>query len=339
MSDYWKIETKGDPLGAVQHFMQAVWEQAHLDRLLTSDNGSPGAHLIDDPLALGQVNPFRPLMRENLARHVPGALNHHPEEKVGVLLRPCEMRALVEMHKRDPIARERLVSVCFDCLGTYPQDEYEWRAARIESQERLSSEPLRFARQGGILAYRYRAACQTCASPGSESADLNIHVLGLPVREQILVHTGNHGSASVVDLADLTNGPAEEELVAQHTHILARQAEIHHQTMERVMKTLGDLLPRDSEQLVRQFESCGDCQRCMAACPICTAEFPRRGPEGRYPIQAIQRWLISCAGCGMCEQVCTSNLPLGVIFGTIRERLKAEYEYMPGGDWAEQLPL
>ena len=88
-------------------------------------------------------------------------------------------------------------------------------------------------------------------------------MLGLPVREQILVHTGNHGSASVVDLAGLTNGPAEEELVAQHTHILARQAEIHHQTMDRVMKTLGDLIPGDSEQLLRPVASGGILARSL----------------------------------------------------------------------------
>jgi len=32
----------------------------------------------------------------------------------------------------------------------------------------------------------------------------------------------------------------------------------------------------------------------------------------------------------MCEQACSSNLPLGVIFGAIRERLREEFDYLPG---------
>jgi len=41
----------------------------------------------------------------------------------------------------------------------------------------------------------------------------------------------------------------------------------------------------------------------------------------------------------MCEQACTSNLPLGVIFGSIREKLDEELGYIPGRLWTETLPL
>ncbi len=345
MNTYWKIDTHGDPIGAVQVFVQAVWAQTGLDGLLTSTNGGYEPHLLDNPEAVAHVNPFRPLMTENLAQSAPGMLHDSPERRLGVMLRPCEMRALIEISKRQPIPRERLVTICLDCLGTYPTEEYEWRVGRKGSPENLANDALKFARQGGILAYRYRTACQICADPGAHSADLNIHVLGLPVRQEILIQASNpeNGESpklvSVIDLAALTNGPASAELIQQHQNVLAKQAERHHQTMERVMQVLEDLLPRNVEEMAVQLESCGDCQKCMSVCPICSVDFPSKNSSGHYDRQSIRRWLVSCAGCGMCEQACISNLPLGVIFGSIREKLDEELNYTPGRLWTEALPL
>ena len=92
-------------------------------------------------------------------------LEAHPDARFGVLLRPCEMRALIEMVKHKPLEVDRLVTVCVDCLGTLPVDEYQWRAERKGTGDSLTHEALQFAKQGGIVPYRYRAACQICFSP------------------------------------------------------------------------------------------------------------------------------------------------------------------------------
>jgi Fe-S oxidoreductase len=108
--------------------------------------------------------------------------------------------------------------------------------------------------------------------------------------------------------------------------------------MARVSESLGELVPRDFNALLAQFEKCGECQRCMSVCPICSVDFPQREEDGSYPPQAIMRWLVSCAGCGMCEQACAYHLPLSAIFGNIREKLREELGYT-AGDWNSTLPL
>ncbi len=321
MQDYWKIETRGEPIGAVQDFVRRIWDQTGLDGLIASSNGENRPRLLIDSEQLLEVNPFRPLMMENCARSIPSELAKHPQGRLGVLLRPCEMRALIEVSKRKAVELDRLVTICIDCLGTFPADEYAWRSQKIGASERLADDAIKFARQGGILAYRYRPACQICASPGAQSADINIHILGLPVRQLILVHTGGNRLPETLDMAVLADGLADAEPIQQHEHTLARQTERHHQTMERVIRALEDLLPKNVDTLIDQLENCGSCQRCMAVCPVCSAEFPRKNAEGHYPHQAIERWLVSCSGCGMCEQACGANLPLSVIFGSIREKL------------------
>lgn len=343
MSTIWKINTYGDPLNTIRLFLQTIWAQANLQGMLTPVNGSKKIsarpQLLDDPESLKLTNPFRPLMTINSARLIPEIIHNHPQSHLGAVLRPCEMRALVEMVKHDSFKLDGFLTICLDCLGTYPSEEYQWRASRKESEGELTQETLQFARQGGVLSYRYRAACQTCISPQAQQADINIHVLGLPVRQVILIETHNMDIAGRLSLSRITDGEAEDKLIEQHQHIVSKIQERHHNTMERIKNGLGDLLPNNIQDIVNHLESCGKCQRCMNVCPICSVHFPVRDKMGHYQEDQIARWLISCSGCGMCEQACDSHLPLSIIFGHIHAKLAEEYGYKAGESFEEALPI
>ena len=193
MSLYWKINTHGDPLGAVRKLLSDIWDQLNLDSMLVSINGSADKtitpQLINNPEKLILVNPFNPIMTSNSAKLIPGLMNDNSDKHIGALLRPCESRALSKMIEFDSLPQGNLISICSDCLGTYPVKDYKWRSDRKGSSADLTRESLKFARQGSILPYRYRSACQLCNSPEADQADININVLGLPIRQYILVHS------------------------------------------------------------------------------------------------------------------------------------------------------
>jgi formate dehydrogenase subunit beta len=337
------IQTHGDPLGALQSFLRKVWEQAGLDALLIatgSDRPSSGnARLIEKPELIGEVNPFSPLMTENLAREIPRLIREQPGKRLGVLLRPCELRALVEVAKHTPVKLENLLTIGIDCLGTLSLEDYEWRAEQMETADGLSDEALQFARQGGILDYRHRIACQMCAMPGAQIADLNINFLGLPVSQQILVQACDTKIAERLHLEQITSGEAGSQVIQMHERALAQLNERRQRTLERAAKNLAEDQPHNIEALIAQLEQCGECQDCMVVCPICSAEFPERDAQGHFTSQAMVRWLVSCAGCGMCEQACSSQLPLATIFSLIRKQLEEELRYSPGTDWDTPLPV
>jgi formate dehydrogenase subunit beta len=342
MQTQWTINTYGDPLGAVRSFVHTIWSQSNLEGLLVPINGNPGAktkpRLIDNPSRLDEINPFKPLMTENAAGLVPGLRRDHPDAHLGALLRPCEMRSLIETVKHDGFDLEGFTTISVDCLGTFPADEYEWRAARKEASGGLAQETIQFARQGGIVAYRYRSACQMCVSPEAKEADLNINVLGLPVRQQLLVKARDADTARRFQLEALTDGVADRKMVNQHERVLARMTERLHRTMQRVTQGLGDLLPQNIEAVIEQIESCGPCQKCMQVCPVCAVDFPQRGWDGHYRREDVKRWLVSCSGCGICEQDCEKHLPQTTIFLHIREILSQELGYIPGRSLDESLP-
>jgi formate dehydrogenase subunit beta len=327
MNSYWKVCTHGDPIGTIQTIIQKVWEQQRLDGMLVFSNGMSAAHLIENNDELRDLNPFRPLMRENLAGRILPNLESHPDYHLGALLRPCEMRTYLEIASSTRIPKERLTTICVDCLGTFPEEEYQWRVSRKTSHDQLANEALQFARQEGILGYRYRAACQICTSPGAKSADVNIHVLGLPIRKYVLVKSTDNEADQQLNMDQITDGSAEDELIQQFEQMLAKQVDDHRQTTGRVIQALGDLLPRDLDAVVAELESCQNCQRCMEICPLCDRDFPYRDANGHYPTRSIHRWLVSCTGCGVCEQECKRNLPLSVIYRSIKEKLVTERDY------------
>ncbi|MGD8406203.1 MAG: 4Fe-4S dicluster domain-containing protein [Anaerolineales bacterium] len=316
MNTNWMIGTHGDPLGALQKFIKTLWEQTDLDVIVVAPNGH--GFLLESPDELEHMNPFRPLMKLNTARLVVDTAKKRPGKRVGAMLRPCEMRALNEMAARGALRRDDVLAVCTDCLGTFPADEFEWRTER--SEKGLTKDTLQFAPQGGISAYRYRPACQMCAEPGATDGDVNVGVFGLPVRQFVLVNAHKEG----LTLESMTNGLADDELVSKREHTLGKISERHVRTRERVLKSLDENLPADVQELLLQFESCDECQACMNVCPICTVDQPRKDDTGKLVREDVVSWLLSCAGCGMCEQACPQYQPLSAVFSHIREQVEAE---------------
>jgi formate dehydrogenase subunit beta len=326
MEHNWMIETKGDPLRSLHSFIADVWQAAGLDFLYlplkTDEAPYLQASLIDTPVQLAEFNPFTPVMSENLAKGLPAVLAAHPGARIGVFLRPCEMRALQNMADIGPVDLERLVTFCADCLGTFPLAEYEWRARRKGSRRELTEEAIQFSRQGGLVPYRYRSACQSCESPMADRADVNIGVLGLPIRKHITVMLTN-GLGESVDFETITGGAAPAAVVRQRDEIVNKMVHRSRVFRQRVSQALDDVLPADIGELVEHFYQCGACTDCIDNCPICEMNAPRKGADGRYQPEDLASWVLSCVGCGMCEQACEQHTALHLIFARVGEALDA----------------
>lgn len=335
METTWAINTFGDPLGSVVQLVDGVWRETGLEGMLVSTDmldkhigDKPVAEdcVLDQPAQLQKINPFRPAMHVNAATYVPGILREKPAGRYGVVLRPCEMRTLDQLEKLDPFPREHLVTICVDCLGTFPAGDLEWRTERRGSADGLASDTLKFARQGGISVDRYRPACQICRSSGAEDADVNIWVIGLPARQVIMVNIPQRELAGQFHFANSALVEADNELIKMRQRVLDRVTTRNQHSRDRFIQELIDSLPATIEAIAEQLENCGECRECLEACPICSARRLDRGPDGRYNRREIAQWLAACAGCGMCEQACMKNLPLSAVFGVIHERMHAHHK-------------
>ncbi len=333
MNTQWMIKTQGDPLGTVREFTKAVWEAFDLDRMVVPTNGhakDTGPHLIDDPDGLDNLNPFAPLMPINAAKLIPDLLKGDSPPQAGAMLRPCEMRTLIEMTKQNGFDTGNLLTMSVDCLGTLPMEEYQWRVERKGSPKGLTQEALQFSRQGGIVRYRYRSACQVCISPQATMADINIGILGLPVRQYALITIQGQPLAEALNLSAMAEDEIDAEMLEGHQRVTSRLVQRSENTRERIANGMAELLPENVAALIDQLESCGDCSTCLDVCPLCDIHYPQRAEDGSFRESEVMRWLISCSGCGICEQSCPQHLPLTIIFNHVQAQLAEEFAYEAG---------
>jgi len=330
MPTEWVLYTEGDAVHAVQAFLGRLWIQAHLQAMFVPLRPAGvwelERSLVDDPARLAEVDPFAPVMARNTGCQVAELAAADPQRRLAAVLRPCEVRALEAVSARRGPMPDNLLTVGVDCLCTFAPDEYQRRARELGGPDELTNEALLFARQGGIAPYRYRAACQMCAQPIPEGADLTIGLLGLSAGQVMLVSAREARTADRLGLAGITDGEAPPASVARREQLRATLADRRARVRARTERALADV-PLTVEALAEHLLACAPCADCLEACPVYNDELSD-------PKHDLRAWLEHCAGCGMCEQACPRGIPLAAIIGHIQRQLA---ESRHGGAAAETL--
>jgi formate dehydrogenase (coenzyme F420) beta subunit len=63
------------------------------------------------------------------------------------------------------------------------------------------------------------------------------------------------------------------------------------------------------------------------------------GDATSFHLTRLMHVSISCVGCGLCTSACPAGLPVDAIFQSVARRTQALFNYVPGRDPAEPLPL
>jgi formate dehydrogenase subunit beta len=319
MKTTWVLNTDNDPLGAARQFLRSLWTIAGLEGMVLPRYQADGASLVPALIAspddLSQADPFAPLVAVNAAGLAPAIAEQHPGARLGIVLRSCEARAFHLLVEQSHESMRSWLVIGVDCLASFPVVDFEWRVHKAGAVEDLTREALRFARNGGIAPYRYRHACQMCVSPAAQSADLNIELIGLPVKQAALVTARDEDLSRELHLEALTSGMAPPSLTAQRDRVLVRLVQRRQRTLEHMTIVLSAEAPGDLASLLRHISACAPCRSCLQACPLYPGDFDVE------PTRAAQRWIQGCVACGMCEEACPRHLPLTAIISRINRHM------------------
>ncbi len=354
-----------DVLAALREFLRQLLEKKIVDALMVPlelPSGDAIAQtLIKDPDKLQNANPLAPVMMVNSAKLVSNLTRRGNREKVGAVLKSCELRALIELVKLQQATLDNVVTIGIDCLGTYEVPEYAQLSRELDDGAGPSAEQLQAAKEGAVVprdGYEFRAACQICEYPIPTNVDINIALIGVDTGTTIMLEMDPEIGKEVVEKLELQEGdaPSREEAV---TRLVAAREKKRDEAFAQFHDAVSDV-----SSLVAQFATCITCHNCSAACPICyckecifeTDTF--RHPSDRYLLWAerkgatrmpsdtilyqltrMNHMVSSCVGCGMCESACPSNLPLALIFRTVGEKVQALFDYLPGKSLEEELPV
>ena len=359
------IENNNIP-AALRGFLRRLIESGIVEALLVPHQTGDGTvlpALVTDPARLDaeRADPLMPVMPINNARAVSAITGRYKPAKMGVVLRPCEIRALIELVKLQQASLDNVTIIGIDCPGTYELNKF-LNAGHGENSAANLAEYLTAAKEGReplIEGLELRQACQMCVHPVPENVDVHIHLFGVDVTHGLPVTMDDEIAIALNITESGAGGPFGKSI----GEVVARLMAARQKVRERA---LGDIHQRMNANggIASLFTSCIRCHNCMTACPICycktclfkTAAFDHEpsyylnaarrkgatrllGDTLLFHLTRLNHMSTSCVSCGICSSACPSDIPVGIIFSAIGEQVQGEFEYVPGRDVSEPLPL
>lgn len=294
--------------------------------------------------------PLFPFMPTNAGKAVSRVTMEGPPSKpLAVVLRPCELRAFVELVKLEQAHRENPYIIGVECGGVYPLIKM------MREKGELVLEPYFDALKKGEIPPDVRPVCQGCDLFQPMGADVVVSLVGREKPQ--LAFVTEEGLALAKELGlELTEGdvftPVSQEL-------LKKRAKKKAQLIESIKTEVKGV-----EGLIKVFGKCIGCHCCSHVCPICyckdcffesaTLDYEplsyseRVEKKGtiRMPMDTMLFHLgrmthmaTSCVACGMCEDACPTGIPVSQVFKAVGSDLQELFEYIPGRSLQEELPL
>jgi len=301
---------------------------------------------------LESAEPFPPVMTTQGAR----ALSYLTKKgtawkKTAVVLRPCELRATIELAKIKQVDLNNLVLISFDCPGAYPLEKY------FNEDQKELDEIFGACLSKQVELEGARAVCSICHRFTGRGADIEIGLMGEEAKGFWLIP----GSGNGEELLEGVSGSKPDNLEAREKKI----AEATIQREEKRNNTLDSFRETvmGPENLMNTLSSCINCHNCSRVCPICFCrecyfDSKALSSEADNMLQRAQRkhglrlppdlllfhlgrmthMSISCVSCGACEDACPANVPVSMLFSLAGRNTQAVFEYEPGRSIEEPVP-
>ena len=308
--------------------------------------------LIQDESLLKDARPICPVMPVQGAKALSSLTRlGKGKKKIAAVIRPCEIRATVELLKLEQVDLDNICLITTDCPGALPLADW---VEDPKKAEEVFSEVLK-----GGASESLRPVCQVCdkfSATGSE--DLHIGTLGTNSDSMLLIPNSPKGKA----ILDCLGASAEGD-ISQWQGTVKRLTEGRRGKREQAQKEFG-VSVNGLDNLLDTFSKCINCHNCMRVCPICYCQqcffdsgnmrfafedyLKRAEATGglRLPPETllfhIGRMLhmsLSCVSCGACEDACPTSIPVAQIFSLVADRNQKTFEYVPGRSMDEPLPL
>jgi formate dehydrogenase subunit beta len=346
----------------MRELLRALLESGMVSAVLSlgrtgGGQGGVAYSLFTDPEAFGPdgdalpLHPFMPANAGGLLSRM--TLKGPLTEPIAAVVKPCELRALVEVVKLNQANTDNMLIISSTCSGVYPFD-----VAIDGGLDKRLPQYWQKAEQGE-LDEDVREACRSCLHFVPGLADITFALLGeanLDAECTLYLNT-EKAAALVASLEGFQGTPVSGDL---GTSSIQRSRSQREAFREEIFTQVEVGL----KGLVNTFGRCVNCHACKTVCPICYCQLCyfdspacerlpsfyedelRKKGGLRVPSDTVFFHLgrmahmsASCVSCGMCTDVCPADIPVSRIFSKVGASIQGVFDYVPGRDLAEQVPV
>jgi len=275
-----------------------------------------------------------------LHKSVAGAMN----EKVGLIARPCDTRALIELAKIRQVNLDNLFIIGIEDRGMLPKAGREMRKIKDVDptkivKEKVGDKGLIVKMDDGStkeLKLTVAENCLRCFRKIPVVADLTVSDLGIPVdSEEIILKVYSDKGNDILEKSGISKKSLPADIKKTHEDTYNQIIE---KAKEKRAKDLEEWDKLSQEEKIAELLKCTMCNTCIRGCPVCYCvdcilQKKRKAKtidKVTYQLTRIAHDADRCVECGNCDNNCPQNLPLSLYFQSLNESFKEKFGYEAG---------
>ncbi len=365
MTDTAKLEVKErDVAGAIRDLMKRLLALDEIRAVLVPQHlpmkRMVMPTLVNDPERLEGVDPLAPAFPMNAAKLLSRLTRKASGARLAAIMRPCEIRAFVELVKLKQANADEVVLIGVDCLGAFRNNDYvEFAANDPQGATRRFLENMLNAEDPAALGYDLASACKACEFPRSTQADLQIGILGVEASDHVVIEAHSKPGTDLLDRLQFERIEAPPSRKKDIEALIAERSAYRDAMFAKTAAAIATI-----DKAADYFATCVNCYNCRVACPVCYCKecvfvtdvfdheplrylqwAERKGlikmPTDTlfYHLTRLTHMSTACVGCGQCSNACPNDIPVMEVFRTVARHTQSSFEYEAGRDLDEAPPL
>jgi formate dehydrogenase (coenzyme F420) beta subunit len=350
------LKTDGRLSSSVAGFLKKLLMDKIADAVLaaapTPYSLLPMPTLFTDPDLIEKADPLAPAAPFNTARQAVSVLKHETGKRIALVLRPCEIRALIELTKLKQCVMGNTLIIGVECLGRMENAVYlEASSYNAGLTQAFYDDP--------DLQKQICSSCAICTRFQPVPADISLCVIGMSANEAIGLSAETGAGLAVLKQLGFETSDAPEGRKDAAGHLLEKRKNAKSTAVEATKNKTDSI-----EKFQRYFADCLNCHNCRVACPVCYCRecvfltdvfahdpevlLRRASKKGMvklptdttmFHMTRMAHMAHACVACGHCSSVCPSHIPVADVFIRVAEEIQNLYGYEPGRDLLEAIPL
>jgi formate dehydrogenase subunit beta len=374
-----KITDKAEHGGVVISLLKFALETGEVDAVVAvkarDGNRYDGIPvLITDPEELMDTAGSLHCVSVNIPRCIKEYLDGASNTKLAVVGKPCDIRGIIELAKREQVSLDNLLLIGLNCTGTvlpviakrmivdeFGVDPLDVIGEDIEDGEFIirlkdGTEKTKDLKKLEEKGYGRRENCRRCEIKIPTMADIACGKWGVTDKKSTFVEVCSDKGAEFFEKAIkagyINVERPDDKAIAERRKKEQEAIELALDWQKTDFAPLRDMTSEEKfDYWWGHFSQCIKCYGCRDACPICyckdcileadrgvvmPGEVP---PDTMFPMLRIVHVMDSCVNCGQCQDVCPAGIPLARLIFMLNKELYDIFKYQPGVDIEARPPL